>query len=111
MVFVNGHLFAGTENEQPYRILKVATDLSYIDVVQLSGCYGVFSVRDEIWATNISTSGVIARYDLDLNPTDNVLLPSEFNDPNELVIVNDNVYVTTWQSPAGILNYQIKTVP
>lgn len=107
IIFTGGHLFAASENV-PYKLFKFASDLSYKSVELPSGSYGVFSVGEEIWSTNIGSPGKILRFDQDLNLLGEHLLPSGYSHANELAFdpKHGDVFVTSWQSPAGIVKYR-----
>lgn len=109
IAFANGHLYVGTEHF-PYRLLKVAPDLSYEEVFLPEASYGVFAVQEEIWSTCVGRPGIIARYDRGLNLIEKHRLPDGYNHANELVIGDGYIFVTSWQSPAGILKYRLKAM-
>ncbi len=106
--YAGNSLYVGTEVSPPYRLIKISQDLTYKEATLPSGCYGVFSVGDQIWATLIGVPGNIVRFDQNLNLLGNQLLPAGYDSANELTrlaISNSAIYITSWMSPAGLIKY------
>jgi uncharacterized repeat protein (TIGR01451 family) len=74
-----------------------------------SASYGLFVNPNEpqyVWGAFTGSPGIIKKFDLNETPVLTITLPSNFNDPSEIAFDElGNVYVTTWQNPAGIVKY------
>lgn len=108
IAFANGYLYFGTEETAP-RIYRVngdnVSDYTYSQVGD-DKCYGVLEHDSKIWAFYKGSPGTMYRMDLGLNVEMKVVLPTGYNDANELVFDNENFkYVTCFLEPTRLVKY------
>jgi uncharacterized repeat protein (TIGR01451 family) len=119
-VFTGGAYFAGGEGQPaqttPSDIYKFSGNPAVYSATKAadSASYGLIVNPNEpqyVWGAYVGSPGIVKKFSLDLTPVFTLTLPSGFNDPSEIAFDgNGNVYVTTWQSPAGIVKYSSQSL-
>jgi uncharacterized repeat protein (TIGR01451 family) len=106
--FTGGAYFVGGEGLSSH-IYKFSSNPAVYTVTRVSDSpsYGLFVNPGEpqfVWGAYVGSPGIVKKFDLNASPLLTVTLPAGFNDPSEIAFDGDgNVYVTTWQDPAGIV--------
>jgi uncharacterized repeat protein (TIGR01451 family) len=113
--FTGGAYFVGGEGQPnqttPSNIYQFSSDPAVYTTTQAAGSasFGLFVNPGEpqyIWGAYVDSPGTVKKFDLSSTPVFSLTLPSGFNDPSEIAFDGDgNVYITTWQAPAGIVKY------
>lgn len=114
-VFTGGAYFAGGEGKPNQTassdIYKFSSDPSVYTVMKAadSASYGLFVNPNEpqfVWGAYVASPGIIKKFNANAAPVFTATLPTDFNDPNEIVFDGSgNVFVSTWQTPTGIVKY------
>lgn len=112
MAYRSSGLFIAGE-QSPSNMFRVADDLTYVSALGTqSVAYGVFGspYPNTVYAAYVGSPGYVVEYDLDLNRYYTHTFPSGLQNANEAALDPlGNLYVTAWQSPAGIVKFA--TVP
>jgi hypothetical protein len=118
VTYLVNHFYASSENQpvqtSPSYLYEFDDNLSIHSSTQVSdhASYGTFLDPYELtsfWGVYVNSPGRIIKFDLNGVALANVTLPHGFNDPGEMAFdAAGNMYVTTWQSPAGIVKYTFK---
>ena len=116
ITYVGSHMFASTENNpgDPSDVYRFADDLTYTHSFaynQIS--FGTFkNPLDPLafWAAYAATPGRIIRFDHTLAQLNSIALPDSYNLPSEIAFdPQGNMYISTWQTPSGIVKYAAPT--
>lgn len=115
MVFTNNHLYISNEENgsNPSDVYQFKNDLSTYTTTRAadSSSYGTFLNPldpEHFWGAYIGSPGKIIKFDLEVSATLTLTLPTGYNDPSEIAFDQaGNMYVSTWQSPAGIVKYTV----
>lgn len=113
MVYTNGYLFTSSEQignpSYAYRFPNTLVPYTSTLASSTSASYGVFfdqSYPGVFWGVYAESPGTIKQFDFGLNQLLSFQLPASFDDPSEIVFDNDgNMYVSTFQDPAGMLRF------
>lgn len=113
MVFTNGYLYTSSEEigfpSYAYRFPNNLAPYTSTLASSTSASYGTFynqNLPEVFWGAYAESPGIIKQFDLELNQLLSFQLPTNFNEPAEIVFDEDgNMYVSTFQDPAGMLRY------
>jgi hypothetical protein len=112
MVHTNGFLYTSTEDAgQPSDAYQFPSAiLPYTSTLMSSTeSYGVFHTDtnlQHLWAAYVGSPGILTQFHLDLTEPFTVTLPTGYDNPSEIAFdESGNMYVATWQSPAGLVKY------
>ncbi len=102
---------SNTPGSVPSDLYQFSDDLVVSTTVQIaeSGSYGLFLETGDpnsFWGAYVGSPGTIININLDLQKIFSSTLPTGFDDPSEIAFDDTgNLYVATWQSPAGLVKY------
>jgi hypothetical protein len=120
MVHIAGSLYTSDEGGSQSDLYQFPLSLTPYSTgyATNSVSYGTFYNPldfDSFWGAYVNSPGRLIRFDLDLNtlqPPTSLLLPTGYIDPSEIAFdENGNMYVTTWQTPSGIVRYAAPQPP
>ncbi len=111
----NGFLYTSSENSglPSYNYMFPTSMVPYTTSLA-SGAgisYGTFFNPldpNTFWGAFTSSPGLLLKFDMSLNKVFTTTLPLTFDDPSEIAFdPNGNMYVTTFQDPAGVVKYTV----
>jgi hypothetical protein len=111
MVYTNGHLYLSSEEASESNAFKVTSTVTVTDTANASNTpsYGTFTNPldpQSFWGVYANTPGKLIKFSFDLQQDLTLNLPDGFDYSNEIAFDDlGNMYVTTWQTPAGIVKY------
>jgi hypothetical protein len=115
IAYIGQHLYIAGETVSPSDMYQFADSVVIYTSTYITDrvSYGTFAYPldpQSVWAVYTNTPGTVKKFDLDINEVVTLTLPSGYDDPSELAFDPlGNMYVSTWQNPAGIVKYTAPT--